>query len=310
VSLYLIPILVALTILTAAAGIARLARGEDRVAGRLRRIRGATLRPDETLEDALGAGALPVWLRPLKALSFALPGLSASPALRWELAGAGWRHVDAPRVFTGLRLAAAAALAAAAFLVVSMLAMPRNDAALAALVAGLAGLMSPWALLRLAQRARRDEITRALPDALDLMVICVEAGQGLNAALLSVARESSLHAPALAEELRLLNLEMSAGLPRSQALRNLALRTGIDDVRALVAVLVQSDRFGSSVGPALRGHAASLRTRRRQRAEEQARKTPVKMVFPLVLCIFPALLVVILAPGVIELVRALKGTHG
>jgi tight adherence protein C len=141
------------------------------------------------------------------------------------------------------------------------------------------------------------------------MVICVEAGQGLNAALLSVSRESTLHSRAMSEELRLVNLEMSTGVQRTQALRNLARRTGNEDVRGLVAVLVQSDRFGTSIARALRIHAASLRTRRRQRAEEAARKTPVKMLFPLVFCIFPALLVVMLAPGMLQLIDALKGMN-
>ena len=116
-----------------------------------------------------------------------------------------------------------------------------------------------------------------------------------------------MHSPELSEELRVVNLEMSTGVPRAQALRNLALRTGIDDIRGLVAVLVQSEKFGTSVAQALRTHAGSLRTRRRQRAEEAARKTPVKMVFPLVFCVFPALLVVILAPGFLELMKSLRG---
>jgi tight adherence protein C len=164
-------------------------------------------------------------------------------------------------------------------------------------------------VLPLKQKQRRQEITLALPDALDLMVICVEAGQGLNAALLNVSRESSLHSHSMAEELRIVNLEMSTGIPRVQALRNLALRSGIDDVRSLVAVLVQSDKFGTSVAQALRTHARSLRIRRRQRAEEAARKTPVKMLFPLVFCIFPALLVVMLAPGMLQLIEALQGMN-
>lgn len=136
----------------------------------------------------------------------------------------------------------------------------RNEGILAVVVAALAGFMLPWLLVRMGQRRRREEITLALPDALDLMVICVEAGQGLNAALMSVSRESVTYSPALSDEFRLMNLEMSTGLPRAQALKNLALRTGIDDVRALVAVLVQSDRFGTSIGQALRTHAQSLRT--------------------------------------------------
>ena len=175
-----------------------------------------------------------------------------------------------------------------------------------ALVGVLVGFFVPMMIVRAKQSKRQREITLALPDALDLLVICVEAGQGLNAALLKVGRESELQAKALAEELRQINNEMRAGVTRIQALRNFALRTGVDEVRALVAVMVQSDRFGTSVAQALRTHAESLRIRRRQRAEEIARKAPVKLVFPLVFCIFPELLVVILAPGMLALFRVLS----
>ena len=170
----------------------------------------------------------------------------------------------------------------------------------------LVGFFLPMMVLRYKQAKRQQSITLALPDALDLLVICVEAGQGLNAALLRVGRESEFQAKALADELRQINNEMRAGITRVNALRNFAMRTGVDDVRALVAVMVQSDRFGTSVAQALRTHAESLRVRRRQRAEETARKAPVKLVFPLVFCIFPELLVVILAPGMLALFRALS----
>jgi tight adherence protein C len=161
-------------------------------------------------------------------------------------------------------------------------------------------------IVRSRQTKRQQEITLALPDALDLLVICVEAGQGLNAALLKVGRETALQSGALSDELKTVNNEMRAGVTRIQALRNFSLRTGVDEVRALVAVMIQSDRFGTSIAQALRTHAESLRIRRRQRAEETARKAPVKLVFPLVFCIFPELLVVILAPGMLALFRALS----
>jgi tight adherence protein C len=173
-------------------------------------------------------------------------------------------------------------------------------------VSALVGFYLPVMVLRVLQSRRQEEITLALPDALDLLVICVEAGQGLNAALLKVSRECQFQSRALSDELRAATNEMLAGVSRTQALRNLAMRTGVDDVRALVAVMIQSDRFGTSIAHALRIHAASLRTRRRQRAEENARKAPVKLVFPLVFCIFPELLVVILAPGMLQLFRALS----
>jgi len=306
---YVLPILVGLTIITAAFGIMRLRSGENRIAKRLRSIRGA-LWDTESAANALGVGRLPFWAQPIRLLSILLPGQAMSSVLTWELAGAGYRQQGAPSVFVGFRVLTTAILGFGSFFVATKFTeMLRSEVILITIVASLLGYMLPWIYLRLAQKRRRLEITLSLPDALDLMVICVEAGQGLNAALLSVARESNVHAPALSDELKILNLEMSTGVVRAQALRNLALRTGIDDIRALVAVLVQSDKFGTSIGQALRTHAQSLRTRRRQRAEEAARKTPVKMVFPLVFCVFPALLVVILAPGVIELIRALRDVN-
>jgi tight adherence protein C len=304
-NLILLSVLIGLTVLVAASGIARLMRGEGRVAERLREIRGNSLLGSETLEKALGAGSLPFWLQPLRLLSLVLPGASDSPLLRWELASAGYRHVEAPRVFTGVRVLTTVSFGLVAWASAPLFNLRSSETILVTGVAGLLGFVFPLMLLKVRQHRRRQDITLALPDALDLMVICVEAGQGLNAALLSVSRESSMHAPALSDELRILNLEMSTGLPRAKALRNLAQRTGIDDMRALVAVLVQSDKFGTSIAQALRTHAQSLRIRRRQRAEEQARKTPVKMVFPLVFCIFPAIWVVTIGPAAIRFMTVL-----
>jgi tight adherence protein C len=306
---YVLPILVALTIVTAALGIMRLRSSENKVAKRLASIRGAMWN-DEDIGNSISGGKLPFWAQPIRVLAILLPGQALSNVLRWELAGAGFRQNGAASVFVGFRVLTTAALTIGSFIIATKFTeLRRNEVLLITIVCAAIGYMLPWILLRMAQNKRKMEITLSLPDALDLMVICVEAGQGLNAALMSVGRETNVHAPALADELKILNLEMSTGVVRSQALRNLALRTNIDDIRALVAVLVQSDKFGTSIGQALRTHAQSLRTRRRQRAEEAARKTPVKMVFPLVFCIFPALLVVILAPGVIELIRALKDVN-
>ena len=145
----------------------------------------------------------------------------------------------------------------------------------------------------------------ALADALDLLVACVEAGMGLNQALVRVAEEIRNVGDALSEELAMVNLEIRAGTPRDQALRNFAERTEIDDVEALVSTLIQTERFGTSVGRALRVQASTLRQKRRQRAEEAAAKTTIKLVFPLVLFVFPALFVAILGPAVIQVVQAL-----
>lgn len=152
---------------------------------------------------------------------------------------------------------------------------------------------------------RQHRLRRGLPDALDLLVICVEAGLGMDQALLRVSQELHTAHPDLSEEFQLVNLEMRVGKTRLEALRGLADRTGVEDVKALVAMLVQTDRFGTSVAQSLRVHSDDLRTKRRQRAEEMAAKTTVKMVPPLVFLIFPALMVVILGPAVIEVIRQL-----
>lgn len=154
--------------------------------------------------------------------------------------------------------------------------------------------------------ARRQEILKfALPDGLDLLVVCVEAGQGLDQALVSVARELKITHPELCEELELVNLEMRGGKRRADALRNLAERTGEKEIRKLVAILIQTDRFGTSMGESLRTHADYLRIRRRQEAEERANKVGVKLVFPIFFCILPAMLTVVGGPGILQIIKQL-----
>ena len=146
--------------------------------------------------------------------------------------------------------------------------------------------------------ARRNEIRNGLPDAIDLMIVCIEAGSGIDQALMRVAEELGIAYPALAAELELISAEMRAGKPRMEAFKNFAERTKVDDVRSLVAMLVQTDRFGTSLGQALRTHAETSRTKRRQRAEEKAAKLGVKLLFPLVFCLFPAFYLVVLGPSI------------
>jgi len=148
------------------------------------------------------------------------------------------------------------------------------------------------------KKSRQRRLQRAVPDALDLLVVCVEAGLGLNQALLRVAQETDRLSPALSDELMLVSLEIRAGTPREEALRNLAERTGLPDVHALTSMLIQTDRFGTSIAQALRVHADSLRDKRRQLAEEAAAKTSVKMLFPLVFFVFPAIFIVLLGPAI------------
>src|SRR5881394_4531520 len=155
------------------------------------------------------------------------------------------------------------------------------------------------------QRPQR-RITIALPDALDLTVICVEVGLALDQALMRVGEDLKYSHPDLSDEFYLVNLEMRAGKPRAEALRNLSDRTGVDDVRALVTTLIQTDRFSTSIATALRMHSETLRTERRQRAEEQAAKTTIKMVVPLAVFILPSIIFVTLGPAMIQLFRQLS----
>lgn len=220
--------------------------------------------------------------------------------LQRRLVAAGYRNSEALIVFLGVRVACAALLFAA-------LATPlfvRPNVVLAFGAAGLGYLLPNIVLARLEKR-RQHKIRLSLPDALDLLVVSVEAGLGLDQAIQRVGEELIFAHPELCEELRLINFELRAGKARTEALHNLGERTGVDDVISLVAMLVQTDKFGTSVAKSLRVHSDTLRTKRRQRAEEAAAKTGVKMVFPLVLCIFPAIWVVTLGPAAIKIVQVL-----
>lgn len=171
-------------------------------------------------------------------------------------------------------------------------------------VTGL-GFFIPRFFLKRMINGRQTRIRIAMPDALDLTVICVEAGLALDQAMMRVGEDLRHAHPDLANEFYLMNLELRAGKPRAEALRNLYNRTGVDDIKALVTTLVQTDRFGTSVAQALRVHSDSLRTERRQRAEEQAAKTTIKMVPPLVVFVLPSIIIVTLGPAIINLYRTL-----
>lgn len=172
------------------------------------------------------------------------------------------------------------------------------------------GFILPRFILKRMIKDRQMRIRLALPDALDLTVICVEAGLALDQALMRVGQDLHHAHPDLSDEFHLVNLEMRAGKPRAEALRNLVDRTGVDDIRSLVGTLIQTDRFGTSVAQALRVHSDSLRTERRQRAEEQAAKTTIKMVPPLVIFVLPSIIFVTIGPAVISLIRQLGPTSG
>jgi tight adherence protein C len=175
-----------------------------------------------------------------------------------------------------------------------------------ALLGAALGFVMPSMWLGRKTTLRQKQIRNGLPDALDLMIVCIEAGSGIDQAIMKTSDELDITYPALAEEMRLITTEMRAGKPRLEAFKNFASRTKVDEVRSLVSMLVQTDRFGTSIAQALRIHAEVSRTKRRQNAEERAGKIGVKLVFPLVFCLFPALYVAILGPAVVEYFRLFK----
>ena len=224
---------------------------------------------------------------------------------RQKLVRAGYRSQDAVPIYYALRVVS---LVVGAIIILAMLpSLQGRDMVLWVLAGGAVFWMLPSGFLRRKIRLRQKEIQKALPDALDMLVICVEAGLGLNQALTRVSDEVETMSPVLAEELQIVNLEMRAGTAREDALRNLGERTDVPDLRSLATMLIQTDRFGTSIAQALRVHSDTLRTKRRQRAEEAAAKTTIKLVPPLVFFIFPAIFVVVLGPAMLHLINELGG---
>jgi tight adherence protein C len=244
-------------------------------------------------------------LQPLSRLTYFSSGSESK--LVELLVYAGIRRRGAAEVFLGAKAALALALPAAAAGVVWWLAkhgnypLDRKGLVMYCCIGLAAGLVLPNVWLRRKVKARQQQIRFALPDALDLLVVCVESGLALDAALIRLSREMQDTAPQLAEELSLMNLEVSAGKPRDECLRNLGLRTGVEEVRSLTARIIQTTKFGTNLAHSLRIHAESLRQKRRQEAEERAAKTTVKLIFPLVFFVFPAIFVVILGPALVNL---------
>ncbi len=238
------------------------------------------------------------------------PGSLRGRGLREQLAGAGLYSVDSVRVYIGSKVLVSGLLGVGTFVALVILHRPDAERVVLALLGGLVGFQLPAVWLWLRGEKRRTEIRLGLPDSLDLLVVCVEAGLGLNAAIVRVGREVNRTCQPLSQEFMLINQEIRAGTARMNALRNFGRRVPIPDVQALVAMLIQTDRLGTSIARSLRVHADSLRTKRRQRAEEKARKASIKLIFPLILFIFPELLVIMLGPAGIELYKALKETAG
>jgi tight adherence protein C len=228
-------------------------------------------------------------------------------AVRQRLIQAGYPTSAAVPIYLGTRLLLPAALGLGALVFLPVLGFSALACIIGVVYFVLMGYVGPSLYLGIKARRRQKEMQRALPDALDMLVVSVEAGLGLNQALVRVSEEIDRLSPVLSEQMSLVNMEIRAGTAREEALRNLADRTGLADIASLTGMLIQTDRFGTSVAQALRIHAETMRTKRRQRAEEAAAKTTIKLIFPLVFCIFPAMFVVILGPAMIQIIQALKG---
>jgi tight adherence protein C len=235
------------------------------------------------------------------------PGRAGATSDTDMLIQAGYRRTGAVAIYWGIRLALASALGFGSLVVLPTMGLPAAVVLFSAVYFAAIGYVVPLLRVRQQRRARQKDIQLALADTLDLLVVCVEAGLGLNQALVRVAEEIRHISLLMNHELLLTNAEIRAGTPRESAMRRLADRTGVDDLSSLVTMLIQTDRFGTSVARSLRVHSDVLRQKRRQRAEEAAAKTAIKMVFPLVFCIFPAMFVVILGPGMIQILRVLSG---
>ena len=248
---------------------------------------------------------------PLARLSVPEEGWETS-SVRTHFMNAGFRNPSAPVIYFAAKTALALLFPALLYLYVSTTGSKLQGNTLLAvlLVVAAVGYYLPNIILRRMVFVRQREIFETFPDALDLMTICVEAGLAMDAAIARVADEIKLNSPTLSEELHLVTLELRAGASKEKALRNLALRTGVEDVDILVAMLIQAERFGTSIGASLRVHADGLRTKRRQRAEEAAAKIALKLLFPLIFCIFPSLLLVLLGPAFIQIYRILLPSLG
>jgi tight adherence protein C len=227
------------------------------------------------------------------------------PLLKKRLVRAGWRSPSASVVFQGTRAVSTLLACGIAALAMTQSAPAIDSLLLSIAAAGIFGWMLPNQYLSLCVKRRQKAIARGLPNALDLMVVCVESGLGIDQTVMQVAKELQVAHPEICDEFSVMNMELRAGKRRAEALHNLADRTGVDDLRKLVAVLVQTDRFGTSIAQSLRMHADYLRALARQRAEESASKLAVKLVFPIFFCVLPSLFVVTVGPVMTRMVKEL-----
>lgn len=274
---------------------------------RLQKMAGGDTVTDEADESA------PKWVQKMVELATPLSKLSLpegdweNSPIRTRFINAGFRGKGVPMVYFGAKTLLALSFPAIYLLIKGIGGFESNftNTLMVVLALAAAGYYLPNVVLSRLVFLRQRELFENFPDALDLMTVCVEAGLGMDAAIGRVGEEMAIKSPIMSEEFRLVGLELRAGASRERALRNLAMRTGLEDIDSLVAMLVQADRFGTSVAESLRVHSESLRTKRRLIAEEKAAKLAVKLLFPLIFTIFPALLLVLLGPAFISITRFL-----
>lgn len=306
---YLIPFAIAGAITAGVWALATMFFGdkESRTAERLKELRDPRRRK-EAKDEKTGVGGM---------LKAAAPALSKAiqpkdeleqSQLKVELANAGFSSPHAPAIYLSLKM-----LSMGVFFVIGggisvLLKGMTMDAAYQTIMAAGLGFYLPVLVLRVMVSFRQEAIFLSMPDALDLLVVCVEAGLGLDAAMRRVTEEMQESTPELCQELAACNMQMQMGRPRREVLHDLGVRTGVDDMKTLVAIMIQAEKFGSSIATALRVQSDSMRTKRRQMAEEQAQKTAVKIIFPLVLFIFPGIFVVLVGPAAIMMIRQMLNT--
>jgi len=271
-------------------------------------VRGRLLRRLLPTKEVVKTPILPspwlVWRELVARIGSVVPASSKDlPLLKRRLMRAGMRHPNASRYFNGARALTTVGLAGAALF--WSLHTHSENLLLSVLAMGALGYVAPMQFVLIRMRRRAHAIEKGLPNALDLMVVCVESGLGIDQSIMQVAKELHVAHPEICDDFAVMNLELRAGKRRAEALHNLADRCGVEDLKKLVAVLVQTDRFGTSIAQSLRGHADYLRAMARQRAEEKASKLAVKLVFPIFFCVLPTLFVVTIGPVITRLVRDL-----
>jgi tight adherence protein C len=301
--LAMIVILTALTVALFALTLFQMGQGRGAVIGRLDQMQSAGQSNDAVARRRRQAKSDRL-MSVLQALGQQVGGgRKDATAVRLFLIQAGFSDPRAASVYWASRVSLAIGLPVLALFGLPLLGVSANKVLLAVLYFGAMGWIGPSFYVRRKLKARQKELQLAMADMLDMLVVCVEAGLGLNQALVRVADEIDHVSPVMSEQLAMVNLEMRAGTPRDEALKNLAERTGLSDIKSLVSMMIQTDRFGTSVADALRVHSETMRTKRRQRAEEAAAKTTIKLVFPLVLFVFPAMFVVVIGPSALAIYR-------